>query len=89
MCDESKIEEILICKMCLGEIKEEERCWVKETDYCLPCVEGDDTLKEEIKKSEKEMLEKLMEMLDEEGKKELLEQFGDYFNSFALPIAVQ
>lgn len=75
----SGLEELLICKVCLAEIKEEERCWLKGEDYCQPCINGDEKLKTELYECEKAMLEQLMEMVDVEGKKELLEHFGEYF----------
>lgn len=75
-----KIEEVFNCKVCDKEIKEEEKCWIHEDKYCEDCINADPILKQKIRKCEKEMLNQVMGMLNEEGQKELMENFSDYFD---------
>ena len=75
-----KIEEVFNCKVCNKIIKEEERCWIHEDKYCDDCINGDEELKLKIRQCEKDMLEHILGLLNEEGQKEIRESFPDYFD---------
>lgn len=75
-----KIKEIDFCEVCLGEIKEGDLVWIRGISYCECCVDKDVELTKKLREAEREMLKRIMDMIDDEkSKKELLETFGEYF----------
>ena len=87
MEDSIEITEIYICKVCLGEIKKDEYCFIDGETYCEDCVDKDDKLIKRLRECEKDMLRQLLDLCgDEESKTQLIDTFNDYFNCSELEV---
>lgn len=85
----SIIEELFFCKVCLAEVKEE-LVWIRGDSYCEDCVDNSVELTNKLKESEKEILCRILMELgnDEEGKKEFMDTFTDYFGGTQIPTQI-
>jgi len=85
--NKSNIVELQFCGCCLGEIKEEDLVWIRGESYCEPCVDDSEELTRKLKSCEKEILGRLLLEMgnDDEGKKEFMDTFADYFGGTQVP----